>query len=100
MDSSKPFQFLSSLGSKEAETVELINHGHELGLLKRESALGLAPRQRRPPEEEQPMSKSHVKIFTQLDVSKPIRSPSKGHEARFLGGYIVEPVVPSLDIKG
>ena len=100
MDSSKPFQFLSSLGSKEAETVELINHGHDLGLLKRESALGLAPRQRGLPEELQPMSKSHVKIFTQLDVSKPIRSPSKGQEAPFLSGYVVEPVIPALELRG
>lgn len=51
MDSNKPFQFLSSLGSKDAETVGLINHGSNLGLLKRESALGLAPRQHGPPEE-------------------------------------------------
>jgi hypothetical protein len=98
-DSSRPFQFLSSLGNKEAETVELIHHGHDHGMLKRESALGLAPRQHGPPEELQPMSKSQVKIFTQLDVSKPIRSPAKGQEAAFANGFVIEQVVPALDLK-
>jgi len=36
------------------------------------------------------MSKSQVKIFTQLDVSKPIRSPTKGQEALFANGFVVE----------
>lgn len=99
-EAGKPFSFLSSLGNSQADAHGFLGHDPEGGLLLREPALGLASRQHAALEEESlKNAKSQVKIFTQLDVTKPIHAPSRLPPAALLSGYVVEEM-GLLDEKG
>ena len=71
---SKPFQFLSSLGGHDAVTAALIKQGSSKALTHRDGK-GLPTRQ--------------VKIFTTLDVNKPVKIPRR-EQGQALEGFVID----------